>query len=795
MTIKKDMDLIINSSHWDPFVVLGAHPLKLGKKNATAFRTFQPDAKEVYVVDKNKPTKKTKSNDGGGPNAEYPMNKIHDAGFFEVIIEDAPANFVYQFKKITLDDNTVVFDDPYCFLPILTEFDLHLIGEGTHYKKYEKLGAHLMEINKVQGVFFAVWAPNALRVSVVGDFNQWDGRRHQMRVRGTTGVWELFIPGLDEGTIYKFEVKSKHHGYVGLKSDPYAFYAEVRPDTASIVFDINKYQWKDQAWMDNRKKKNWLEAPISIYEVHPGSWRRIPEEGNRFLTYREMAEDLVAYVKKNNFTHIQFLPISEHPLDESWGYQTIGYFGATSRFGTPDDLMYLIDVFHQNNIGVIIDWVPAHFPKDAHGLAFFDGTPLYEHGDPRRGEHRDWGTLIFNYGRSEVDNFLLSNALFWLDKYHVDGLRVDAVASMLYLDYSRNPGDWIPNVYGGNENLEAVALLKRFNELVHQYHPGVLTIAEESTAWAMVSRPTYVGGLGFSLKWNMGWMHDILLYFSKDPMYRKYHHDHLTFVLLYAFTENFVLVLSHDEVVYGKCSMINKMPGDMWQKFANLRLLYGYMFCQPGKKLIYMGGEFGQWNEWDCNKSLDWHLLDYEPHQKLQAWLTDLNKVYQQETALHEIDFSHEGFEWIDFGDYQHSVISFIRKAKNNDDFLVCVFNFTPMPRQNYRVAVPRGGDYKELMNSDSEKYWGGNIGNYGQVTAEEIWWQGRPFSLNLNLPPLGALIFKPMSQIKQIEEVIEEVVELEESLQTELQEKLKQVETDSLEIEQDEEESELVTV
>jgi 1,4-alpha-glucan branching enzyme len=447
-------------------------------------------------------------------------------------------------------------------------------------------------------------------------------------------------------------------------------------------------------------------------------------------------------------------------LDESWGYQTVGYFASTSRFGTPDDFMYFIDYCHQNEIGVIIDWVPAHFPKDAHGLAYFDGTHLYEHADPKKREHKDWGTLIFNYGRTEVDNFLISNALFWLDRYHVDGLRVDAVASILYLDYSRSHGEWIPNVYGGNENLEAVALMKRFNEIVHQYHPGVLTIAEESTSWPMVSRPTYLGGLGFSLKWNMGWMHDTLLYFSKDPMYRKYHHNNLTFALLYAFTENFVLVLSHDEVVHGKRSMVDKMPGDLWQKFANLRLLYGYMYCQPGKKLLFMGGEFGQWHEWDCNKSVDWHLTEHEPHKKLQTWVTDLNKVYADEPALYEIDFSYEGFEWIDFGDYENSIVSFLRKAKNHDDFLICVFNLTPVPRHNYRIAVPKGGKYKELLNSDAEKYWGGNIGNYGEVWADEIWWQGRAFSLNLTLPPLGALVFKPVPPPKA-EPPVEEPIQI----------------------------------
>ncbi len=733
MTLNEQIELIVHSAHSDPFEILGAHPAKIKKKDGVVIRAFLPEAKEVVVID-SRETKK-----------EYPMKKVHKDGFFEVKIEESGEVFPYILRKINDDGSIYTFCDPYSFMPVLSDYDLHLIGEGTHYKKYEKLGAHVMTVDKIKGVFFAVWAPNALRVSVIGDFNGWDGRRHPMRIRGVSGVWELFIPGLEEGGLYKFEIKSRYKGIIVEKADPYAFYSELRPKSSSVVYDITKYKWNDEKWMKERCQKNWLDSPISIYEVHLGSWRRNPEEGDRWLSYRELADTLIPYVKDMGFTHIELLPVSEHPLDESWGYQTIGYYSCTSRFGTPKDLMFFIDQCHQNGIGVIIDWVPAHFPKDAHGLGYFDGTALYEHEDPRKGEHRDWGTLIFNYGRNEVINYLIANALFWLDRYHIDGLRVDAVASMLYLDYSREPGDWIPNKYGGNEDLDAVAFLKRFNEVVHGYYPGVLTIAEESTAWPMVSRPTYLGGLGFSLKWNMGWMHDILEYFSKDPVYRKYHQKNLTFALLYAFTENFINVFSHDEVVHGKRSMLGKMPGDNWQKFANLRLLFAYMFAQPGKQLIFMGGEFGQWSEWVSSQSLDWHLLQNEPHIKLQDWVKDLNNLYKREPSMYEVDFSNEGFEWIDYGDYESSIVSFIRRAKNRDDFLVFVFNLTPAVRDNYRLGVPRGGFYQEILNSDAERYLGSNIGNAGGVGTDSIWSHGRFHSLNIVLPPLGALVFKPM--------------------------------------------------
>ncbi len=734
MELKEQINLIVKVEHNDPFQVLGPHLIKVGENDAIAIRAFLPGAKDVYVMDLRKKTKPK----------EYKMVKTRDEGFFEVVIKDTSEKFPYKLRRVHSDGSSVEYYDPYSFEPVLSEYDLHLIGEGTHYKKYEKLGAHVITFDGVKGVFFGVWAPNAKRVSVLGNFNNWDGRFHPMRLRGNSGIWGLFIPGLDEGALYKFEVQGKYLGYLQEKADPYALYSQLRPETASVVYNIERYQWKDEKWMKERREKNWLESPISIYEVHLGSWKRVVEENNRWLSYRELADNLVPYVKDMGYTHIELLPVSEHPLDASWGYQTIGYYSLTSRFGHPEDFMFFVDRCHQEGIGVIVDWVPAHFPRDAHGLGYFDSTSLYEHEDPRKGAHRDWGTLIFNYGRNEVINYLMANALFLLDRYHLDGLRVDAVASMLYLDYSRQTGDWVPNKYGGNENLEAVDFTKKFNEVVHEYHPGVLTIAEESTAWPMVSRPTYIGGLGFSLKWNMGWMHDILDYFQKEPIYRKYHHNNLTFTLLYAFTENFINVFSHDEVVYMKRSMLDKMPGDIWQKFANLKLLYAYMYAQPGKQLLFMGGEFGQWSEWNFDSSLEWHLLEYEPHKRLQNWVRDLNMFYKSEPAMYEVDFSHEGFEWIDFGDYENCVVSFIRKAKDPDNFIVCVFNFTPVPRLNYRVGVPKEGFYKEVMNSDAENYGGGNIGNWGGFHSDPAWWQGRPNSLNLNIPPLGALFFKP---------------------------------------------------
>ncbi|MGQ9812057.1 MAG: 1,4-alpha-glucan branching protein GlgB [Dissulfurimicrobium sp.] len=625
----------------------------------------------------------------------------------------------------------------------LTNYDLHLLMEGTHLKAWTKMGAHPGELNGVKGTWFAVWAPNAEKVSVIGDFNRWDETKNPLINRGDSGIWEGFIPDVSHGFLYKYAITSRYNGYKVEKTDPYGFAYETRPKTASIVWDISGYEWGDQTWMAERVNKNAINAPISIYEVHLGSWMRVPEEGNRWLTYREIAPKLAAYLKKTGFTHVELLPVTEHPLDASWGYQTVGYFAPTSRFGQPQDFMYLVDYLHRNGIGVILDWVPAHFPTDGHGLSFFDGTYLYEHEDPQKREHKDWGTYIFNYGRREVANFLLASALFWLEVYHIDGLRVDAVASMLYLDYSRNKGEWTPNIYGGRENLEAIAFLRRLNEVVYKEHPDVMTIAEESTSWPMVSRPTYVGGLGFGFKWNMGWMHDILFYMSKDPIYRKFHHNNLTFSLLYAFHENFILPFSHDEVVHGKGSMISKMPGDEWQKFANLRLLYGYMYMHPGKKLLFMGNEFGQWGEWNFEASLDWHLLQYPSHHGLKRWVTDLNNFLRNTPAIHDLDFEQAGFEWIDCSDSDQSVVLFIRRSRDGD-IAVCAFNFTPVPRHRYIVGMPRGGIWKEVLNSDQEIYWGSGQKNTGDIMARSLPAHGREYSIEITLPPLGMVVFRP---------------------------------------------------
>ncbi|MEY3204423.1 MAG: hypothetical protein RLZZ21_754 [Planctomycetota bacterium] len=625
---------------------------------------------------------------------------------------------------------------------MLSDFDLHLLGEGRHWKSYEKLGAQLETIDGVAGVTFAVWAPNADLVSVVGDFNGWDGASHRMHKRIPSGIWELFVPGLGPGTLYKFRVHAD--GTHADRTDPYGFAAEVPPRTASIVTDLSAYQWRDGDWMADRASRNALAAPISIYEVHLGSWRRPGDDPQRWLTYADLERELVPYVVEMGFTHVEFLPPTEHPLSASWGYQTIGLFAATSRFGSPQAFMSLIDALHRAGVGVLIDWVPAHFPKDAHGLRRFDGTALYEHEDPRKGEHPDWGTLIFNYGRHEVANYLVSNALFWLDRYHIDGLRVDAVASMLYLDYSRKDGEWEPNCFGGRENLEAIEFLKTFNVQVHGHFPGTLTIAEESTAWPGVSRPTYLGGLGFSLKWNMGWMNDTLRYMRHDPVHRKYHHDELTFSLIYAFHENFVLPFSHDEVVHGKGSLIDQMPGDLWQKFATLRLLYTYMWCHPGKKLLFMGNEFGQWREWNFDASLDWHLLQHDTHRGLSKAVADLNMLVRREPALHQLDFDGRGFEWIDCHNWQDSVLAFVRRGETPDDFLVVCCNFTPVPREGYRLGVPCGGTYDEIFNGDSAWYGGTNLGNAGALEAEPVPHHGRDHSVSLTLPPLAAVVLKP---------------------------------------------------
>ncbi len=627
---------------------------------------------------------------------------------------------------------------------LLTAYDVYLFKEGKHQQLYEKLGSHPTSVDGQDGTHFAVWAPNAENVDVIGDFNEWKPRRHPLKSRNDkSGIWEGFIPEVSRGAVYKYHIESRaHRGYSMDKGDPFALYWELPPRTASIVWDL-RASWGDEEWMKGRSMNNSLSAPWSIYEIHLGSWKRAPEDNNRWLTYREVADELPEYLAETGFTHIELLPIMEHPYGRSWGYQTLGYFAPTSRFGLPEDFMHLVDKLHRRGFGVILDWVPSHFPSDAYGLAYYDGTPLYEYADPKKGYHPDWKSYIFDFGKNEVRSFLLSSAQFWLDKYHADGLRVDAVASMIYLDYSRKKGEWIPNEYGGRENLEAISFIRELNEATYRAHHDVQVIAEESTAWPMVSRPTYLGGLGFGMKWNMGWMHDTLEYMTKDPVYRKHHHDQLTFSLWYAFAENFVLPLSHDEVVYGKGSLLNKMPGDTWQKFANLRLLLGYMHGHPGKKLLFMGGELGQWDEWNFEKSVDWHLLVEERHQKLQLWLKDLNKFYRTEPAMHELDFERLGFEWLDIQDWEKSIISFVRRARNPDHMVIVICNFTPMPQKNYRVGVPRGGLWREALNSDALEYGGSGQGNLGGVVADPRPYHKRSHSISMTLPPLSVLFFR----------------------------------------------------
>ena len=627
-------------------------------------------------------------------------------------------------------------------ITLLAENDIYLFNEGTHSRLYEKLGAHLLTVGDKPGTYFAVWAPDAKQVSVIGDFNAWNKASHPLAPKGSSGIWEGFIPGVSRGAIYKYYILSRYDGHRVEKADPFAFYSEMSPKTASVVWDL-EYAWGDIEWQGVCQQHNALDAPMSIYEMHLGSWRRVREEGNRYLTYREMAPQLAEYIEQVGFTHVEFLPVMEHPFYGSWGYQTTGYFAPTSRYGTPQDFMYLVDYLHQHGIGVILDWVPSHFPSDEHGLGLFDGTHLYEHGDTRKGFHPDWKTYIFNYGRNEVRSFLLSSALFWLDKYHVDGLRVDAVASMLYLDYSRKKGQWVPNKYGGRENLEAIDFLKSLNEEIYRNYPDVQTIAEESTAWPMVSRPTYVGGLGFGLKWDMGWMHDTLQYMSHDPVHRKYHHSELTFRMIYAFSENFAMPLSHDEVVYGKSSLLGKMPGDDWQKFANVRLLLGYMYAQPGKKLLFMGGELGQRKEWNHDDSLEWDLLQYDRHIELQHWVAELNRLYRRETALHELDCEAAGFEWVSGSDSEQSALSFLRKGRSASDTILVVANFTPVPRPDYRVGVPQAGFWKEILNSDDKEYGGSGYHPHGRIKAERVPWHGRPYSLRLELPPLAIMFMQ----------------------------------------------------
>jgi 1,4-alpha-glucan branching enzyme len=721
----RDMEQLLEGVHPDPFGVLGMHREGTG----VAVRLFLPNARQVVVVDRES-------------QAQYPATRIHPEGFFAALCPDRPALFAYELEVEDEDGRRQRRRDPYSFWPQLSGYDQYLFNEGTHLLAYEHLGAHLRQVDGVEGVYFAVWAPNARRVSVVGEFNRWDGRVHPMRSLGASGIWELFLPHLGEGTHYKYELLSAEDALL-LKADPYAFGSEAPPLSASVVRDTTSFSWGDQEWMASRAQQRWWESPLSIYEVHLGSWRRVPGE-NHPLNYRDLAHQLVDYALELGFTHLQFLPVAEHPFDGSWGYQVTGYFAPTARFGPPADFAYLVDHCHRRGIGVIIDWVPGHFPADGHGLATFDGSCLYEHADPRQGFHPDWNTHVFNFGRNEVCSFLLANALFWLDRYHVDGLRVDAVASMLYLDYSRPQGQWIPNPHGGRENLEAIHLLRQLNTQVYARFPGALTIAEESTAWPAVSRPIHFGGLGFGFKWNMGWMNDVLRYVSKEPVHRKYHQSDLTFGMLYAYHENFVLPLSHDEVVHGKRSLLDKMPGDAWQKFANLRLLLGFMYGHPGKKLLFMGGEFGQWGEWNFAQSLDWHLLEYPAHQGLRSLVGDLNRLYRAHPALYRTDADPQGFEWLDCQDIENSVYTFLRRDPQSEDLLIFAGNFTPVPREGYRVGVPKGGYYREVINTDSALYGGGDWGNDGGLEAEALPWHGRPWSLSLRLPPLGLLVLQP---------------------------------------------------
>jgi 1,4-alpha-glucan branching enzyme len=720
-----EVDRFVAGEHSDPFRVLGPHRVGDGLE----IRVFRPDARRIDIVlDQH-------------PEEPIAAQKIQQDGFFCATVRNATRDLPYHIRVTAWEGSHYLTRDPYQYGPIMGEVDLHLFAEGQHWNIYDKFGAHLRTIGDATGVYFAVWAPNAQRVSVVGDFNGWDGRVNPMRKLIGSGVWELFLPGIKQGTHYKFEIRAQT-GALLLKSDPFAFFNQHGKSTASLVYDLERYHWNDGGWMESRRTRNWPSSPISIYEVHLGSWRRKAEEGNRHLSYLELAETLLPYVLEMGYTHIELLPVAEHPFEGSWGYQVTNYYAPTSRFGTPDEFRHFIDKCHQVGIGVILDWVPAHFPKDAHALAEFDGTHLYEHMDPRQGEQQDWGTLIFNFGRNEVRNFLIGNALFWLDKYHIDGLRVDAVASMLYLDYSRQPGQWIPNVYGGRENLDAIYFLKRFNEVCYEHFPGIMTIAEESTAWPGVSRPTYLGGLGFGFKWNMGWMHDFLQYMSLDPIFRRFHHGNITFSLLYAFQENFVLVLSHDEVVYGKRSLLSKMPGDEWQKFANLRMFLAWMYGHPGKKLLFMGSEFGQLNEWNHDTSLDWQLVSLPPHDGLRRLVQHLNYIYKSEPALWQLDDSYEGFDWIDLHDADNSVVSFLRKSREGD-VVAFVVNATPMVRYDYRLGVPESGFYREFINTDAETYGGSNVGNFGGIQTQDIPWMGREHSILIHLPPLATLAFK----------------------------------------------------
>ena len=730
----RDIETLVYSEHDNPHQLLGPHKTDHG----ILVNAFIPTAKMISV-------KFTKS--GEDVPREYPMDLEDESGFFATLL-DVDEIIPYTLK-ITYDDGSVKeIHDPYAFDPVITKEDCDLFAKGIHYKIYERLGAHIMSINGVKGTLFAVWAPNVMRASVVGDFNHWDGRCHQMRRLGDSGIFELFIPGIGEGALYKYEMKAKGC-LTYLKADPYANYTEVRPANASIVFNLNKYRWSDKSWMDNRKKWNHEKKPMSIYEVHLGSWRKPKEENGSFYNYRDIAHMLCDYVKYMGYTHIEIMPIMEHPLDASWGYQVTGYYSATSRYGTPDDFMYFMDYMHQNNIGVILDWVPAHFPKDSYGLSNFDGTCLYEHLDPRQGCHPHWGTLIYNYGRPQVANFLVANALFWADKFHADGIRMDAVASMLYLDYGKNDGEWVANKYGGHENLEAIELLRQLNAAFKKRKDGAIIIAEESTSWPMITGPISDGGIGFDYKWNMGWMNDFTNYMKQDPLFRKGCHGALTFSMDYAYSEKFVLVLSHDEVVHGKASMINKMPGDKEQKFANLRAAYGFMATHPGKKLLFMGQEFAQLKEWNENVSLEWGLLQDDMHKKMQQYVKDLNHLYRNMPALYELDHNPAGFSWISKLDADHSIISFVRKTKRREDMLFVICNFTPVVYNELKVAVPHRGQYKEIFNSDDTKYGGTGVVNPKICLSKREVFEGQNNTITIQLPPLAVVIFS----YKSIEE------------------------------------------
>ncbi|RKH12190.1 1,4-alpha-glucan branching protein GlgB [Corallococcus sp. CA053C] len=724
--VDAELQRVVELRHPEPHSVLGVHP----DGDGMVVRAYRPEAVNIHVLP-----------EFGG---KVPM--VHrTGGVFEARINGRTEPFSYLLEVEYPGKKVFTLRDPYSFLPTLGELDLYFAGEGRHERLWERMGAHLIHHNGVKGVSFAVWAPTAASVSVVGDFNGWDGRLHSMRRMGSSGIWELFVPEVGEGTRYKFEIRPGHGGGRLLKSDPFAFRTETPPATASVVHDLDRYAWGDTAWLEQRgQQKEAAHLPWSVYEVHLGSWRRVVEDGDRPMTYRELAPELARYVKELGFTHVEMLPVSEHPYGGSWGYQVGGYYAPTSRFGHPDDFRYLVDYLHQEGIGIIVDWVPGHFPRDSHALGDFDGTSLYEHADPRKGAQPDWGTLVFNFGRNEVRNFLIANALFWLEEYHIDGLRVDAVASMLYLDYSRKQGEWIPNRWGGRENEEAIQFLRELNDTVRRKHPGVVVIAEESTAWPKVSQPTSEGGLGFHFKWNMGWMHDTLSYFGKDPIHRQYHHNQLTFGLLYAFSEHFMLPLSHDEVVHGKGSLYNRMPGDPWQKRANLRALFAWMWAHPGKKLLFMGGEFGQPAEWNHDRSLDWHLLHDAGHKGIQKLVSDLNRVYRELPALHDADSEPVGFQWLQPDASAANVLAFVRRSRKPGRHVVCVANLSPVPRENYRVGFPLHGRYVELLNSDAGEYGGSGLGNQGQVHTEPTGWDGQPASVALTLPPLSVVWFTP---------------------------------------------------